>query len=150
MELGRIDEIIDGYEGDPSKLLQILIDIQIESRWLPAEILSHVSRRLNLPLTQIYHVATFYKTFHMTPRGRHVFAVCVGTACHVRGATRIVDKASEIIGIKPDQTTPDEKFSLDTVNCLGCCALGPVAVLNGETHGKLPVSKVDELLSSCD
>ena len=150
MELGLIDEIIDGYEAEPSKLLQILIDIQIESRWLPAEILSHVSKRLNLPLTQIYHVATFYKTFHMTPRGRHVFAVCVGTACHVRGATRIVDKASEIIGIKPDQTTPDEKFSLDTVNCLGCCALGPVAVLNGETHGKLPVSKVDELLSSCD
>ena len=150
MELGRIDEIIDGYEGDPSKLLQILIDIQIESRWLPPDILSHVSKRLNLPLTRIYHVATFYKTFHMTPRGRHVFAVCVGTACHVRGATRIVDKASEIIGIKPDQTTPDEKFSLDTVNCLGCCALGPVAVLNGETHGKLPVSKVDELLSSCD
>ncbi|MFO8102095.1 MAG: NAD(P)H-dependent oxidoreductase subunit E [Dehalococcoidia bacterium] len=148
MEFDRIDEIIDGYERDQSKLVQILLDVQVETRWLPPELLQHISERLNLPLAQLYHVASFYKTFHLEPRGRNVLAVCVGTACHVRGAQRILDKASEILEIPPDTTTADEEFSLDTVNCLGCCALGPVVVMNGETHGKIQVSQVEELLSN--
>ncbi len=149
MEFDLIDEIIDGYKCDQSKLVQIFLDVQIKTRWLSPETLKHISDRLNLPLSQLYHVASFYKAFHLEPRGRNVLAVCVGTACHVRGAQRILDKASEIIGTPPDSTTADEKFSLDTVNCLGCCALGPVVVMNGETHGKVQVSQVEELLRNC-
>ena len=150
METSRVDEILSKYKNNKSTLIQILLDIEGENRWLPEDVLNRISERLDVPLVQIRHIATFYKAFHLTPRGRYTISICMGTACHVRGAPRILDKVTDILGIKPGQTTEDQKFSLDTVNCLGCCAMGPVMVVEGEYHGKLPVSKVGEILETYD
>jgi len=129
-ELANIDEIISKYGGDGSALIQILLDIQRENRWLPREILKQVSQKLEIPLNQIYHIATFYKAFSLIPKGRHLVSVCLGTACQVRGAPRLLDKVVETLKIAPGETSSDMRFSLDTVNCLGCCALGPVMVVD--------------------
>lgn len=150
MDNDRIDQIIDKYEGDPSSLIQILLDIQSENRWLPKRALVKVSERLNVPLNQIKHIVTFYKAFSLVPRGRHEIHVCVGTACHVRGAPRVLDTIQDRIGIKPGETDNDLKFSLETVNCVGCCALGPVMVIDGEYHGKMAPAKSEDVLKNYD
>ena len=137
MDNDRIDQIIDKHHGEPSYLIQVLLDIQSEHHWLPREALERVAERLQVPLTRIQHIATFYKAFSLVPKGRHEIHICVGTACHVRGAPRILDAAQELTGIKPGETDLDLKFSLQTVNCLGCCALGPVLEIDGKTHGKM-------------
>ena len=149
-ELAEIDKMVDKYVGDKSALIQVLLEIQRENRWLPKDALQQVSQRLGVPLTQIYHVTTFYKAFSLIPKGRHSVSVCLGTACQVRGAPRLLDKVTETLKVRPGQTTRDMRFSLNTVNCLGCCALGPVMVIDGEYHGKLPVAKVEEILESYD
>jgi NADH-quinone oxidoreductase subunit E len=146
----KIDQIIDKYQGDASSLIQVLLEIQRENRWLPKEALNKVSKKLGVPLNQIQHVATFYKAFSLIPRGRHEVQVCLGTACHVRGGPRILDRAEEVLGIQAGQTTTDMKFTLETVNCLGCCALGPVMVVDGKYHGKIAPTKAEEVLKSCD
>ena len=137
MDNDRIDQIIDKHHGEPSYLIQVLLDIQSEHHWLPREALERVAERLQVPLTRIQHIATFYKAFSLVPKGRHEIHICVGTACHVRGAPRVLDAAQELTGIKPGETDLDLKFSLQTVNCLGCCALGPVLEIDGKTHGKM-------------
>jgi NADH-quinone oxidoreductase subunit E len=147
---GKIDQIIDKYQGDASALIQVLLEIQRENRWLPNEALKKVSKKLGVPLNQIQHVATFYKAFSLIPRGRHEVQVCLGTACHVRGGPRILDRVEEVLGIQAGQTTTDMKFTLETVNCLGCCALGPVMVVDGKYHGKIAPTKAEEVLKSCD
>ena len=114
------------------ELVQILLDIQKDVRWLPSEVIRLVGERLGVPYSYVYRVATFYAHFSLHPRGRHNVCVCVGTACHVRGAPKLLDRVQNELGIKPGQTTRDEKFSLTTANCLGCCALGPVLVADGE------------------
>lgn len=124
--------VIDRFGADKEELVQILLDVQKELRWLPGESLELISRKLDIPLSYIYRVATFYAHFSLHPRGRHSVCVCVGTACHVRGAPRLLDRVEGELKIKPGETTPDEKFSLTTANCLGCCALGPVMVADGE------------------
>ncbi len=145
----EVDEIVGKYGShNKSALIQILLDIQREHRWLPREALISVSEKLGVPLPQIYHIATFYKAFSLVPKGRHEVVVCMGTACHVRGSRRILERAQQILDIAPGETTPDLKFSLEAVNCLGCCALGPVMVVDGKYHGKLPFSKVEEILQS--
>ena len=146
MEIDKIDQIIDKHQGEPSSLIQILLDIQTEHHWLPKAALERVGEKLQVPLTRIQHIATFYKAFSLVPRGRHEVHICVGTACHVRGATRILDTVEEAIGIKPGETDLDLKFSLETVNCLGCCALGPVVEVNGKVHGKMSPNKTSEVL----
>ena len=146
MELDNIDRIIDKHHGEASALLQILLDIQSENRWLPREALGRVSERLAVPLNRIQHIATFYKAFSLVPKGRHRVHICVGTACHVRGATRILDTVEEAIGIKPGETDLDLNFSLETVNCLGCCALGPVMEVDGKVHGKMLPVKTSQVL----
>jgi NADH-quinone oxidoreductase subunit E len=148
MELDTIDRIISKYDGEDGILIQVLQDVQAECNWLPKEALERVCERLGIPLTQAYSVASFYKAFSLVPRGRHVANVCMGTACHVRGAPRVLDKVEQVVGIKAGETTPDRRFSLEKVNCLGCCALGPVMVIDGEAHGKLGVSGVEEILDS--
>lgn len=146
MELEKIDRIIDKHNGEASNLLQIMLDIQSDNNWLPEQALARVSDRLEVPLTRIRHIATFYKAFSLVPKGRHKVHICVGTACHVRGATRILDTVEEATGIKPGETDLDLKFSLETVNCLGCCALGPVMEVDGKVHGKMtPVKTADAL-----
>ena len=145
-----VDEIVDKYEARRSALIQILLELQRENVWLPKEALARIGERLGVPLSQIYQIATFYKGFSLVPKGRHTVSICMGTACHVRGAPRILDRARELINIEPGTTTPDLKFSLETVNCLGCCALGPVMVADGEYHGGISPGRVKDVLESCD
>ncbi|MFC1877062.1 complex I 24 kDa subunit family protein [Thermodesulfobacteriota bacterium] len=146
MDIDRIDQIIDKHQCEASYLIQILLDIQSENHWLPKEALERVSQRLEVPSSRIQHIATFYKAFSLVPKGRHEVHICVGTACHVRGATRVLDTVEEAIGIKSGETDLDLTFSLETVNCLGCCALGPVLEVDGKVHGKMsPVKTADVL-----
>lgn len=137
-------------EIDESELIQILLDIQKELHWLPPEALERVAEQLQVPLSRVQHVATFYKAFSLVPKGRHEINVCMGTACHVRGAPRVLDVVEKATGIRPGETGGDMKFSLDTVNCLGCCALGPVMEIDKEQLGKLAPAKAAELLKKYD
>jgi NADH-quinone oxidoreductase subunit E len=146
MDLAAVDRIIDEHHGEASSLIQVLLEIQAENHWLPREALLRVGERLQVPMSRIRHIATFYKAFSLVPKGRHEVHVCVGTACHVRGATRILDKVKDLTGISPGETDLDLKFSLETVNCLGCCALGPVMVVNGKTHGKLTPADATDVM----
>jgi len=148
MDNNTIDQIIDNHQCEAGSLIQILLDIQSENHWLPKEALERVSEKLNVPLSQIQHITTFYKSFSLVPRGRHEVHVCVGTACHVRGAQRVLDTVQDQIGIKPGETDVDLKFSLETVNCLGCCALGPVMVVDGEYHGNIAPARIEETLKN--
>jgi NADH-quinone oxidoreductase subunit E len=137
MDKERIDQIIDHHQGKASSLIQILLEIQSENHWLSNDALKQVSEKLQVPFTRVMHIATFYKAFSLVPKGRHEVHICMGTACHVRGATRVLDTVQDLTGIKPGETDLDFKFSLETVNCLGCCALGPVMEIDGKTHGKM-------------
>jgi NADH-quinone oxidoreductase subunit E len=148
MDKDKIDKIIEKYPNDPSSLIQILLEIQSENHWLPKEAIERVSEKLQVPLNRIQHIATFYKAFSLVPKGRHEIHVCVGTACHVRGAQRILDRVQDLTGISPGETDLDMKFSLETVNCLGCCALGPVMVVDGEYHGKMAPAKSEDVLKN--
>ena len=145
----RIDQIIDNHHGEASSLIQVLLEIQRENRWLPKEMLTRVSEKLEVPLRRIQHIATFYKAFSLSPKGRHEVHICMGTACHVRGARRVLEKVESQTGIKPGETDVDLKFSLETVNCLGCCALGPVMEIDGTTHGRLSAADTTDVLKSC-
>ena len=149
-ELAKIDQTVDKYGGDKNYLIQILLDIQQENRWLPKDALMWVSQKLDVPLSQIYHIATFYKAFSLVPQGRHSVSVCMGTACHVRGAPRLLDRVSETLKIKPGKTSSDMKFTLSTVNCLGCCALGPVILVDDEYHSNPSIEKMGKIFSACD
>jgi NADH-quinone oxidoreductase subunit E len=148
MENERIDQIIDKHHSEASSLIQVLLEIQSAYHWLPKEALERVAERLQVPLTRVQHIATFYKAFSLVPKGRHEIHVCLGTACHVRGAPRVLDAVEELIGIKPGETDLDLKFSLQTVNCLGCCALGPVMEIDGKTHGKATPAQMAEVLKN--
>ena len=150
MDNDRIDQIIDKYQGEASSLIQVLLEIQSENHWLPKEALERVSEKLQVPLTRIQHIATFYKAFSLVPKGRHEIHICMGTACHVRGATRVLDTVQDLTGIKPGETDLDLKFSLETVNCLGCCALGPVMEISGKTHGKMAPAVTADVLKNYD
>jgi len=146
--LSRAEEIVGKYEGDKSALIQVLLELQRENRWLSQDVLRLVSRKLDVPLTQTYHVATFYKAFSVLPRGRHSVSVCLGTACQVRGAPRLLDKVVETLKLKPGETSKDQKFSLDTVNCLGCCALGPVMVVDDKYYGKPSTKEIEQIAAT--
>ena len=150
MDIDRIDKIIDKYHGEASSLIQVLLQIQSDNHWLPREALERVAERLNVPMSRVQHAATFYKAFSLVPRGRHEVHVCIGTACHVRGAQRVLGTMQDILGIRPGETDLDLKYSLETVNCLGCCALGPVVEIDGKHHGKMAPSKAEEVLKEYD
>jgi len=149
-ELAEVDRILDRYHGQKNALIQVLLDIQAQNRWLPKPALIWVSERLGVPLAQIYHIATFYKAFSLTPQGRHVFHVCLGTACQVRGAKRLLDNVVGVLGIEPGQTDAKQKFTLTTVNCLGCCALGPVMMVDGQYYSKPGIKEIQQIAASCD
>jgi NADH-quinone oxidoreductase subunit E len=149
-KLNTVDQIIDRYGADKEKLVQILLDIQDEERWLSKTTLERTSERLGVPLAYVYNVATFYKHFSLVPRGRHSMSVCLGTACHVRGANRLLDRVKAVVGVGPGETTPDEKLSLTTVNCLGCCALGPVMVADGEYLSNPTAKEIERLVEGSE
>jgi NADH-quinone oxidoreductase subunit E len=146
MDTVQIDHFIDEHFCEADSLIQVLLDIQSEYHWLPRAALERVSERLDVPMSRIQHIATFYKAFSVVPKGRHEVHVCLGTACHVRGAARILDSVEDHTGIHPGETDLDLKFSLDTVNCLGCCALGPVVEIDGKAHGKVTTAKTGDIL----
>jgi len=133
-------------QGDSSALIPALQALQDEAGWLPPRALETVAQHLNVPLSRVYGVATFYAQFYLEPRGRHLIRCCRGTACHVRGASEVIAAVEDTLGVKDGGTTPDMAFSLETVACLGACALAPVVVLDGKYHGKMTAEKVRRLL----
>jgi NADH-quinone oxidoreductase subunit E len=143
----KIGEIIREYDSSRDSLISILQDVQSEYRYLPESILKLVARKLGLPLIQIYGVATFFKAFSLKPRGKHLLSVCLGTACHVRGAPAILDEVERKLCIEPGETSEDMQFTLETVNCLGACALGPIMVMDGEYHGQMVPGKVQATIN---
>jgi len=141
-----IKSIIDRYEGDKGFLVPMLQDVQKELNYLPQEALNLVSSFLELPISRVYEVATFYQAFSLEPRGRIQMALCKGTACHVRGVPLIVDHIKRELDLEEGETSEDLEYTFETVNCLGACALGPILVVNGEYHGQMTISKTSRLL----
>jgi len=144
----KVGAILDNYQHDKGMLVSILQDIQAEYNYLPEEVLVEVSQVLGAPLSQVYSVATFFKAFSLEPRGRYLINVCLGTACHVRGAVKVLEAIERELDIKAGGTTKDLKFTLETVNCVGCCALGPVVIIGGEYYGQMKTDKVKALLEN--
>lgn len=142
----EVSIITDKYHNKKSALIAVLQDIQEKYHWLPPETLKIVSENLNVPLIEIYSVATFYRAFSLTPRGKHIATVCLGTACHVRGAPVVLDRLRDRLKVEPGCTTEDGNFTLESVNCLGACALAPIVVVDGKYHGQTTVQKVDKII----
>ncbi len=142
----NIDHVLSKHAIERGSLLTLLQAIQSEFNYLPPGSLPIVADRLNLPLSQIVSVAEFYGSFSLVPRGKHIVTVCLGTACHVRGADRILREASHVLGIEPGETTKDKMFTLETVRCLGACALAPVMMIDGIYHGKMTPKKLHSIL----
>jgi len=143
----KIDRILANYSDEKGMLIQVLLDVQHEYHWLPPEVLTRISERLKIPRSYVIRVGSFYKAMSLTPVGRHLVQVCLGTACHVRGGAKILDNVELTLGIKAGETTHDMKYTLKRVNCLGCCALGPVMVIDSEAHAKVAPGKVKEILN---
>jgi NADH-quinone oxidoreductase subunit E len=142
----KVTAIINKYDADRGQLISILQDIQAEFHYLRKEDLIQVSDTMGIPLSQVYSVATFFKAFSLTPRGKHLINLCLGTACHVRGASKVLEQIERSLKISRGETTGDFKFTLETVNCMGCCALGPVVNIDGEYFGQMSAGKVDSIL----
>ncbi len=146
MTHAEVDTVVERYGGKESAILGILQDIQAKEKYLPKEALEYVSERMHIPLAQVFRIATFYNALSLKPRGRHKIDVCLGTACHVRGGGKILEKLERDLGIPVGETTKDNRFTLESVRCLGCCSLGPVAVVDGDVYGRLAQEKVPALL----
>ena len=145
-----VERLVGEYEGGPETLVPILQDISEELNWLPPEVLSRLAELKRVPLERVLRIATFYRSFSLEPRGRHILTVCMGTACHVRGAARIVDRLERELGIRQGETTPDMRCTLETVRCVGCCGLAPVVKAGDEFHGGVDCAKVPRLLQQLD
>jgi len=133
----KAKQALQKHQHDKSLLVDILQDIQAEVGYLPKEVLQETSEGLGVPLSRVYSVATFFKAFSLTPRGRHLINVCMGTACHVRGAVKVMEKIEQELKVKRGETTKDLKFTLETVNCVGACALGPMVIIGEDYHGEM-------------
>jgi len=144
----KIDSILKKHEFKKNNLIQVLLDFQTEYNWLPKHVLFYIGSKLGIPLTQIYNIASFYKFFNLEPRGKYQILVCEGTACHVRGSANLLQRIVNILKIKPGDTTDDYKFTLDTVNCLGCCALGPVIYFNKKYFSNPSAKELEKLFTS--
>lgn len=146
----KVEAIVDNYQRNKGLLISIMQDIQAEYNYLPKEALIQVSQSLDIPLSQVYSVVTFFKAFSLEPRGRHLINVCLGTACHVRGGGKILESLERELGINAGKTTGDRKFTLETVNCVGACALGPIVIVDGEFSGQMATNKVKPLIENYD
>lgn len=144
----KLDSIIKNYNNEQGSLISILQDIQAEYQYLPREALDHVSKSLKIPRVQVFGVATFFKAFSLKPKGKQLIHVCMGTACHVRGSKMVLEELERKLGIKAGDTTQDNEYTLETVNCVGACALGPVVVKNEEYRGLMTPIKVESLLGT--
>jgi NADH-quinone oxidoreductase subunit E len=143
-----VKDIIKKYGGDKTAMIAILQDVQEEYRYLPKESLSSISKQMDVPLTRIYEIATFYNAFSLKPRGKNLIEVCAGTACHVQGAARLMDRMERDLAIKCGETTKDKMFSLEEVRCLGCCSLAPVVRISGNIHPNLTQDEVPKILKN--
>jgi len=146
--LQAVDAIIDQWGAKPESLLQIMLDVNHHFNYLPRESIERISKRLRMPISQVYSVATFFKVFSLKPRGRTIVHVCTGTACHVRGAPKILDRMKQDLGLKPGETTEDLALTLETVNCVGACASAPVVVVGGETYSEMTPNKMAEIIKA--
>jgi len=146
MDSQAINQILQKHNYEHSSIIAILQDLQEKENYLPEEDLEYLSERLPMPLTRIYRIATFYNAFSLTPRGKYLVNVCLGTACHVRGAARVLDRIKMYLGIDVGEMTKGKLFSLETVNCLGSCALGPIVVIGNEYHGQMTPAKVESTI----
>lgn len=142
----KIQSYINKHDGKKDNLIAILQEIQNEHNYLPEEALRHVAKALKVPLSDVIGVATFYRAFSLTPRGKHTCTVCLGTACHVRGGPKILDEFERQLKVHPGQTTKDGRYTLETVACLGCCAIGPVVVVDKDYHAHTSVRQVRPIL----
>ncbi|MBW1917672.1 MAG: NADH-quinone oxidoreductase subunit NuoE [Deltaproteobacteria bacterium] len=146
MDVERLESILSRYEGYPQDLIPILQEIQDQYHYLPKDELKEVAQRINVPLTRVYSVATFYKMFSLTPKGRHQLRVCLGTTCHLKGGQRLLESMTSHLGIEPGYTTPDMQFSLETVGCLGSCAQAPVMMVDDKYYARMTIDKVPKIL----
>jgi len=141
-----VDAIIDKHGLAMRALIPSLLEIQDEYHYLPPEALERVAERMTIPRIRVHQVAEFYKAFSLEPRGKHIITVCLGTACHVQGGNRLVDQVARLLEIDPGATTNDMLFTLEAVNCLGCCSLAPVMTVDGKYYGSMAASKVEKVL----
>jgi NADH-quinone oxidoreductase subunit E len=142
----KLDRIIDQFSKTRGSLIGLLQDVSESYGYLPEKVLEEVSQKLNVPMSHLYSLATFYTSFRLEPMGKHYCAICVGTACHVRGASAVVETIERELDIKAGETTKDGNFTVETVNCLGACALGPLVVIDENYHGRLDQRKAIKLL----
>ncbi len=142
----RATEILGRYQSDPGAVIAILQDLQAEFRYLSPPVLKLISKSLAIPLSRVLSLATFYRAFSLKPQGKRQVHVCLGTACHVRGAPLVLEKFEKELGIKAGETTADEEFGLSAVRCVGCCGLAPVAMVGEDVHGKISQTKVAGLV----
>ena len=142
----KLDKIIENYQNDNGTIISLLQDISDGYGYLPEEVLNEVSNKVNVPLSKLYGLATFYTSFRLEPKGKNHICVCVGTACHVKGAAKVLDIMELELDIKDGETTEDENFSLETVNCLGACALGPLVIVNDDYHANMDQNKVKKMI----
>ena len=141
-----IDEAINKYVGKKGSLIPLMQEIQNIEKYLSKETMRYISQKSGVKLADIFGVATFYTMFRLKPQGKHIIRVCKGTACHVRGGSRIADRVGEILDVQEGETTEDGRFTMERVNCLGCCALGPVMMVDQDYHGNITSAKVEEIL----
>jgi NADH-quinone oxidoreductase subunit E len=142
----RVDQIIASYQARSTALIMVLQEVQQQYAYLPPEALRRISERMDLALSQVYGVATFYKAFSLEPRGRHLVSVCTGTACHVRNSQSILERLERELHVERGHTSADREVTLETVNCVGACALGPVVLVDGKHYGHLTVGEVERLV----
>ncbi len=141
-----VDGILDRYGNDEAELLAVLMDIQAEFNYLPRPALERVSERMGVSRSRINYMATFFSAFSLKERGKHICTVCMGTACHVRGAPMLVDEFERILDVKAGETTEDKQFTVETVNCVGACALGPLVIVDGEYYGNQKSAQIERLI----
>ena len=146
-QVAKLDSIIEKFKGKPGGLIPVLEEAQVALEFIPIAVQKRIATGLNLPLSRVYGVVTFYSFFTMTPRGKHTVRVCLGTACYVRGGKALTEALEKQFGIKQGETTADRMFTLESVRCLGACGLGPVVVVDEDVHGRLKPGKVKEVLS---
>jgi len=143
-----LDQILEGRRSQPNQLIEVLHDVQENYGYISKEAMQAVSQGLGVPLIEVYRVASFYKAFRLKPSGKHVLTLCMGTACHVRSSSLLLDQATGQLGVKPGEVTPDGLFSIERVNCLGTCALGPIVTENGSFHHRMTPGKLRKLIET--
>ncbi|MFH1007318.1 MAG: NAD(P)H-dependent oxidoreductase subunit E [Candidatus Latescibacterota bacterium] len=146
-DLGNITEILERNKGQGEVLLPVLQEVNLRYKYLPEDILRYLSFAMDIPLSHIYNIATFYNAFSLKPRGRYTIQVCLGTACHVEGGQRLFERLERDLGIKDGETTEDLNFTLESVHCLGCCGLAPVVTVGDELYGKMEQARLPKIIA---